>query len=155
MIIKIITIVILININVTIILEKSSVGESSKQGIQVAWSTPIHHIKWWIIRFRGIHRALVASDGGLFLILIKGFQSLFNITRSSVLAVVGALYLSLRFIVIIIIVIIIVIIINITFIINIIFVILIIIRIFIESSLLFLWGKLTVWFCFFLFLHLS
>ena len=162
MIIKIIIIVILININVTIILEKSSVGESSKQGIQVAWSTPIHHIKWWIIRFRGIHRALVASDGGLFLILIKGFQSLFNITRSSVLAVVGALYLSLRFIVIIIIVIIIVIvviivviIINITFIINIIFVILIIIRIFIESSLLFLWGKLTVWFCFFLFLHLS
>ena len=135
---------------------RNQVVESSKQGIQVAWSTPIHHIKRWIIRFRRIHRALVASDGGLFLILIKGFQSLFNVTRSSVLAVVGVLYLSLLFIVIIIIiVIIIVIIINITFIINIIFVILIIIRIFIESSLLFLWGKLTVWFCFFLFLHLS
>ena len=133
---------------------RNQVRDNSKQGIQVAWSTPIHHIKWWIIRFRGLHRALVASDGGLFLILIKGFQSLFNVTRSSVLAVVGVLYLSLRFIVIIIIVIIIVII-NITFIINIIFVILIIIRIFIESSLLFLWGKWTVWFCFFLFLHLS
>ena len=133
---------------------RNQVRENSKQGIQVAWSTPIHHIKWWIIRFRGLHRALVASDGGLFLILIKGFQSLFNVTRSSVLAVVGVLYLSLHFIVIIIIILI-VIIINITFIINIIFVILIIIRIFIESSLLFLWGKWTVWFCFFLFLHLS
>ena len=24
---------------------KNQVGESSKQGIQVAWSTPIHHVK--------------------------------------------------------------------------------------------------------------
>ena len=29
------------------ILEKSN-GEDSKQETQVVWSTPIHHIKWWI-----------------------------------------------------------------------------------------------------------
>ena len=31
---------------------RNQVGESSKQGIQAAWSTPIHHVKWWISRFR-------------------------------------------------------------------------------------------------------
>ena len=40
------------------------------------------------------------------------------------------------------------------FYVNIIFIISIIIRILIKSSLLFLWGKLTVWFCFFQFLYL-
>ena len=40
-VIIIIIIVMLINITVTVVLEKSS----SKQGIQAAWSTPIHHVK--------------------------------------------------------------------------------------------------------------
>ena len=47
----------------------------------------------------------------------------------------------------------IIVIITITFIVNIILIIFIITRIFMKSSLLFLWGKLTVWFCFFQFLH--
>ena len=34
----------LINITVKLLL-KNQVGESSKQGIQVAWSTAIHHAK--------------------------------------------------------------------------------------------------------------
>ena len=43
-IIVIIIIVILINITGRVILEKSSGGEF-KQGIQAAWSTPIHDVK--------------------------------------------------------------------------------------------------------------
>ena len=66
------------------------------------------------------------------------------------LAVVGVLYLPLNFIFIVIIIII-----TITFIVNIISIIFIIIRVFITGRLLFLWGKLTVWFRFFQFLHLS
>ena len=62
----------------------------------------------------------------------KGFWSLCNVTRSSVLVVVGVLYILLHFIIFVIFIIII-----------------IIIRIFIKSSLLFFWGKFTVWFCFF------
>ena len=49
----------------------------------------------------------------------------------------------------------IIVIITITFIFKIIFIIFIIIRIFIKSSLLFSWGKLTFWLCSFQFLHLS
>ena len=128
---------------------RNLVVESSKQGIQAAWSTPIHHVKWWISRFRGEYRDLAASEGELFLILLKGFRPFCNVTRSSVLVIVGVLYLSLHFIFIVNIIVII------TFIVNIIFIVFIIIRIFIKSSLRFLWGKLTVWFCFFQFLHLS
>ena len=146
----IITIVILINITGRVILEKSS-GEEFQ-----ASSTPIHHVKWWINRFKVMYRALAASEVGLFFILLKGLEPLCNVTRSSVLVAVGVLYLPLHCInycyfywrcyhcII-----------NITFIVNIIFIISIIVRIFIKSSLLFLWGKLTVWFCFFQFLHLS
>ena len=125
---------------------RNRVGESSKQVIQGAWSTPTHHLKWWISHSRGIYRASEGGDtvgGGAFLILFKGFWPLCNVTRSSMLVVMGVLYLPLHFIIII------------NFIVNIIFMISIIIRIFIKSSLLFLWGKLTVWFCFFQFLHLS
>ena len=69
-IIIIITIVIimLIKITVTVILEKSS-GGGSKQGIEAAWSTPIHDVKWWISHFRGMHmphRNLTASEEELF-----------------------------------------------------------------------------------------
>ena len=133
---------------------RNQVGKSSKKRVQAAWSPTIHHVKWWISRFRGIYRALIASDGVLFLILLKGFRSLCNVTRSSVLVAVGALYLPLHFIIIVIIII--VVIIDSTFIVNIIFIISTIIRTFIKSSLLFLWwGTLTLWFWFFLFLDLS
>ena len=84
---------------------RNQVGESSKKGIQAAWSTPIHHVKWWISHFRGIYRALAASEAGLFLILLKCVQPLCNVTRSSVLVAVGVLYLPQHFIIIVIIII--------------------------------------------------
>ena len=40
----IIIITLLINITITVILEKNQVGESSKQGIQVVWSTSIYSV---------------------------------------------------------------------------------------------------------------
>ena len=107
---------------------RNQVRESSKQGIQAAWSTPIHHVKRWISRFRGVYRALAASDGELFLILLKGFRPFCNVTRSSVLVVVGVLHLPLHFIIIIIIIIIIIVTITITFIVNIIFVIFVFVK---------------------------
>ena len=125
--------------------------ESSKQGIQAAWSNPIHHIKWWISRFRGVYRSLTASGGSSFYCYLKAFYHSVMSQGAVLLAVVGILYLPLNFIIIVIIIVII----TIIFIVNIIFIIFIIIRIFITSSLPFLWGKLTVWFCFFQFLHLS
>ena len=85
---------------------RNQVPESSKQGIQATWSTLIHHVKWWISHFRGIYRALTASEAGLFLILLKGLRPLCNATRSSVLVAVGVLYLPLHFIIIVIIIII-------------------------------------------------
>ena len=88
---------------------RNQVGESSKKGIQAAWSTPIHHVKWWISRFRGIYRALAASEVGLFLILLKGLRPLCNVTRSSVLVAVGVLYLPLHFIIIVIVVVVVII----------------------------------------------
>ena len=127
---------------------RNQVGESSKQGIQAVWSTLIHHFKWLITRFRGVYRTLTLSERELFLILLKGPRPLYNVTRSSVLVA-----LPLYFIIIVIIV---VITITFTFIINIIFIIVIITRIFIKSSLLFLWVSWPIiWFCFFQFLHLS
>ena len=87
---------------------RNQVGESSKSGIQAAWSTPIHHATWWISRFRGIYRALTASEAGLSLILLKGLRPLCKVTRSSVLVAVGVLYLPLYFIIIITIIIIVV-----------------------------------------------
>ena len=93
------TIVILINITGTVILEKK-VRESSKQGIQAAWSTPIHHLKWRISRFRGIYRTLAASEAGLFLILLKGLQPLCDVTRRSVLVPVDLQYRPLHFIIV-------------------------------------------------------
>ena len=58
------------------LISRNKVGESSKKGIQAAWSTPIHHVKWWISHFRGIYRALPACEAGLFLILLKCIQPL-------------------------------------------------------------------------------
>ena len=129
----------------------NQVRESFKQGIQAAWSAPIHHVKLWISRFRGVYRDLTASGRELFLILLKGFRPFCNVTRSSVVGCCGhSISASTSYYYCYIIAII-----TITFIVNIIFIIFIIIRIFITSSLLFLWGKLTVWFCFFQFLQLS
>ena len=130
---------------------RNQVGQSSKQGIQTVWSTPIHHFKWLISRFRGVYRTLTSSERELFLILLKGPLPLYNVTRGSVLVA-----LPLHFIIIVIIIVVITI--TFTFIINIIIIIvfIIIIRIFIKSSLLFLWVSWPiVWFCFFQFLHLS
>ena len=56
---------------------RNQVEEISKQGIQAASSTPIHHVKWWIGHFSGIYRALAASEAGFFLILLKGLQPLY------------------------------------------------------------------------------
>ena len=80
------------------------------------------------------------------MILLKGLQPLFNVTRSSVLVAVGVLYLPLHFIIIVIIITIIIIvvvffvvlIVLLIIIVNIIFISSIIIRIFIKRSLLFL-----------------
>ena len=84
---------------------------------------------------RLIYIALTASEGELFFIILKYFQPLFNVASSSVLVVVGVLYLPLHFIIFAVIIIAVIII---TFIVNIIFIISIIIRVFIKSSLLFL-----------------
>ena len=128
---------------------RNQVGESSKQGIQAVWSTSIHLFKWLISRFKSVYRTFTLSERELFLILLKGPRPLYNVTRSSVLVA-----LPLHFIIIVIIVVVITI--TFTFIINIIFIIVIIIRIFIKSSLLFLWVSWPIiWFCFFQFLHLS
>ena len=104
---------------------RNKVRESSKQGILATWSTPIHHVKWWISCFRGIYRTLVVSEAGLFLILLKSLRPLCNVTRSSMLVVVGVLYLPLHFHIIVTIIVVVVCycIINITFIVNIIFVV--------------------------------
>ena len=79
---------------------RKKVRESSKQGIQAAWSTPIHHLKWRISRFRGIYRTLAASEAGLFLILLKGLQPLCDVTRRSVLVPVDLQYRPLHFIIV-------------------------------------------------------
>ena len=110
---------------------RSHMGESSKQGIQAAWSTSIHYVKWWISHFSGIYSTPTACEVELFLILVKGLWPLYNVIRSSVLIAVRVLFLPLYFITIIIIIFII------TFIFNIIFIIFIITRIFIKNSLLF------------------
>ena len=151
----------LINITFAAILEKSSVGEfqaRNSNGMVYPYLREVMN-KPFQRRIQSPHSIL----RGLFLMLLKGFPSLCIVTRSSVLVAVGVLYMLLHFIIfvifiIIIIFVIIIIIISISIIITIIiiiiiviiiFIIFIIIRIFIKSSLLFLSGKFTVWFCFF------
>ena len=93
-----------INITVMVFL-KNQVGESSKQRSQAAWSTPIHHVKWWISRFRGAYRTQVAFEVELFVILAA--FGLLYVTESSVLGAVRAVLVFRHFIIIIIITIII------------------------------------------------
>ena len=133
---------------------RNQVGESSKQGIQVAWSSPIHHVKWWISCFRSVCRTYAASEVELFVIL-AAFGPLY-VTESSILGAVRVLHVFRHFIIIFIIIVIIVVVI--TIITNIIFITFIIIRLLgflIKNSLLFLWGKLKVYVCFLQFLHVS
>ena len=144
------------NITIIGVLEKSSGGGEgvSKQGIQAAWSTPIHHVKWWRSRFRGVCRAYAASEVDLFVIL-TAFGPLY-VTESSILGAVRVLHVFCHFIIIFVIIVIIVAVI--TIIINIIFITFIIIRLLgflIKNSLLFLWGKLKVYVYFPQFLHVS
>ena len=103
---------------------RNQVGESSKQGIQAAWSTPIHHVKWWISRFRSVCRTYAASEVELFVIL-AAFGPLY-VTESSILGAVRVLHVFRHFIIIFIIIVIIVVVI--TIITNIIFITFIIIR---------------------------
>ena len=115
---------------------------------EIKWGrVPSKEFKWWISRFRGVYRDLIASRGSSFWYYLKVFGHSVMSQGAPLLVVVGVLYLPLHFIIIVII--------TITFIVNIIFIIFIMIRIFITSSLLYLWGRLTVWCCFFQFLHLS
>ena len=65
---------------------RNQLGESSKQGIQVTWSIPIHHVKWWISRFRGVYRNFIASGKSSFWYYLKSFRPFCNITGSSVVA---------------------------------------------------------------------
>ena len=136
---------------------RNQVQESSKQGTQAASSAPIHHIKWWISRFRGAYRTHSASEMELFVMLVS--FGLLYVTESLVLGAVRVLHVFRHFIIIIVIfIIIIIIIVVITIIINIIFITFIIIRLLeflIKNSLLFLWGKLKVYVCFLQFLHVS
>ena len=97
---------------------RNQVGQSSKQRIQEAWSTTIHHIKWCISRFRGAYRTHATSEVEFFVILVNGFQPLYNVTGCSVLLVVKILDLPRHFIIIVIIITIIINIIFITFIIT-------------------------------------
>ena len=56
---------------------RNQVGQSSKQGIQEGWSTPIHHVKWWISRFRGTCRTHAASEVEPFC-AISGFRAVMS-----------------------------------------------------------------------------
>ena len=42
---------------------RNQVRESSKQRIQGAWSTSIHHVKWWISCFRGAYHNWIHPKG--------------------------------------------------------------------------------------------
>ena len=87
-IITIIIIIMLINITITGILERSN-GREFQIWNSSGMVYHIHLVKWWISRFRGAYKTPTASEIELFLILVKGFQSLYNVTRSLVLVAWG------------------------------------------------------------------
>ena len=89
----------LINITVTGILEKSS-GREFQARNSSSMVYPIHHVKGWKSRFRGVYRDPHNIWQDHLLILVKGFQSLYNVTRSSGLVFGGVLHLPLHFIII-------------------------------------------------------
>ena len=55
---------------------RNQVGESSKQGIQAGWSTPIYHVKWWKSRFRGAFRTHTASELSVILVAVVCYREL-------------------------------------------------------------------------------
>ena len=83
-----IIIIMLINITITGILERSN-GREFQIWNSSGMVYHIHLVKWWISRFRGAYKTPTASETELFLILVKGFQSLYNVTRSLVLVAWG------------------------------------------------------------------
>ena len=83
-----IIIIMLINITITGFLERSN-GREFQIWNSSGMVYHIHLVKWWISRFRGTYKTPTASEIELFLILVKGFQSLYNVTRSLVLVAWG------------------------------------------------------------------
>ena len=83
-----IIIIMLINITITGFLERSN-GREFQIWNSSGMVYHIHLVKWWISRFRGAYKTPTASEIELFLILVKGFQSLYNVTRSLVLVAWG------------------------------------------------------------------
>ena len=103
----------------------------------------------FVSRFSGVFRALTASYRSSFWYYLKALGH-YIISQGAPFGCCGVLYMLLDFIIFIIVVIItIIIIIVVAVVVNVIFIISITIRILIKSSLLFLWVKLTIWFCFF------
>ena len=137
------------------VLLRNHVGESSKKVIQAAWSTPIHHVKWWISCFRSAYRTQAAFKVELFMALAA--FGLLYVTESLVFGAVRVLHVFRHFIIIIIIVIINTIIVVIITLISIIVITFIIklLGFLIKDSLLFWWGKLKICFCLLQFLHMS
>ena len=111
---------------------RNQIGESSKQGIQATWSTPIYHDEWWISCVRGTYRTHATFGVELFVILVNSFQPVYVTGRWTL--VVGVLDLLLHFII--------VIINNITIVIDIIFVTFIITRISEQEQFIVKWCKI-------------
>ena len=97
LLLSIIIIVMLININIPVILEKSSGGEFQARNSS---SMVYPYISCYVMNksFQRHIQSPQSISGELFLILLKGFRSLCNVTRSSVLVVVGVLYMPLHFV---------------------------------------------------------
>ena len=130
----------LINITFTAILEKSSGGEFQARNS----SRMVYPYSSREVMNKPFQRRIWSPHSILrkhFMILLKGFRSLCNVTRSSVLVVVGVLYMllhSIIFVIFFIIIIIIIIVITIIITIIIIIVIIIIAVIIIVINMLFL-----------------
>ena len=115
----------------------NQVGESSKQGIRAAWSTPIYQVKWWISWSRGANKTNKTSEMDLFLILVNGFRSLYNVTKSLVLVVVRVLDLPLHFLLLLSLLLL-------PFLLTSFSLLLLLLEFLKKNNLLFLWGDLTV-----------
>ena len=57
---------------------RNQVGESSKQGIRVAWSTLIHQVKWWIGRFGGAYKTQETPEMELVVSVAQGKNETFH-----------------------------------------------------------------------------
>ena len=132
---------------------RNQMGESSKQGIQVAWYTPIYHVKWWISRFRGAFRTHAASEVVLLGRCMSQRDRYWVLWQSYMCFVILSLLLLLLILLLLSLLLSLLLLIS-----DIIFITFIIIRLLgflIKNSLVFLWGKLKAFFCFLQFLHVS